>query len=78
MSKKLLVDHTDRKDDQLDIVFRLADVIDVSDKDALYQTAEDLIMQHAHKEYPNRTIRVTSLSVGSDRRGHASVRAYAE
>ena len=52
MSKKLMIDRTDRKDNQVDIVFRLADAIDVSDKDALYLAAEDLIVQHAHKEYP--------------------------
>ena len=75
MAARLIVDHTDRKDNQMEIFFRLADAIPLSD---LQQVAEDLIDQHVSEVYPNRTIRTHTVTVGQDRKGYARVTAYAE
>ena len=76
MTAKLEIHRMNRRDHQMDIAFRLAGTIDVTDTDALRQAAEDLIVQHAHKQYPGQTITVASLSVDPDGRGHACVRAF--
>ena len=72
MTAKLIIDRTERSENEMDISFRLADGIDVSD-----QEVEDLIAQHAHKEYPNRMIQV-QVSEIQDRKGYARVTAFAE